>query len=117
NAWTGRYRLVEMPARIGAAGAPAIRVVDMTRHPSRSGLSTPLLDAIDRHLADGRQVLLFLNRRGFAPTLFCPSCQKVEECRRCAAPDMGVPRMRHGAGGRRRRHATRRRAAEGALPA
>jgi len=85
NAWTGRYRLVEMPARIGAAGAPAIRVVDMTRHPSRSGLSTPLLDAIDRHLADGRQVLLFLNRRGFAPTLFCPSCQKVEECRRCDA--------------------------------
>ncbi|MFS8609468.1 MAG: primosomal protein N', partial [Gammaproteobacteria bacterium] len=85
NAWTGRYRLVEMPKRIGAAGEPAIRVVDMTRNPSRAGLSTPLLDAIDRHLADGRQVLLFLNRRGFAPTLFCPGCEKVEECQRCDA--------------------------------
>lgn len=85
NATTGRYRLVEMPARIGAAGAPAVRVIDLARHGSRQGLSTPLLEAIERHLADGRQVLLFLNRRGFAPTLFCPECQTIEECSRCDA--------------------------------
>lgn len=85
NATTGRYHLVEMPRRIGAAGAPTVRIIDMTRHPHRQGLSTPLLDAIGRHLADGRQVLLFLNRRGFAPTLFCPNCQSIEECRRCDA--------------------------------
>jgi primosomal protein N' (replication factor Y) (superfamily II helicase) len=85
NAREGRYRLVEMPRRIGAAGAPRVRVIDLGRHGSRQGLSTPLLEAIDRHLADGRQVLLFLNRRGFAPTLFCPTCHDVQECRRCDA--------------------------------
>src|SRR5690554_4608338 len=85
NARTGRYRLIEMPKRIGAGGAPRVRIVDLGRHASRQGLSTPLLDAMDRHLANGRQVLLFLNRRGFAPTLFCPQCCEVEECARCDA--------------------------------
>ncbi|HEX7079805.1 MAG TPA: primosomal protein N' [Gammaproteobacteria bacterium] len=85
NAVTGRYRLLEMPTRIGAAGEPCVRVVDMTRHPSRRGLSAPLLAAIDTHLGAGRQVLLFLNRRGFAPALFCPSCGEAEQCRRCDA--------------------------------
>ena len=85
NAKTGRYRLIEMPTRIGAGGAPRIRVVDLNKHASRQGLSTPLVDAMNRHLADGRQVLLFLNRRGFAPTMFCPTCCEVEECPRCDA--------------------------------
>ncbi len=85
NAKSGRYRLIEMPKRIGAGGAPRIGMVDLRRHASRQGLSTPLVDAMHRHLADGRQVLLFLNRRGFAPTLFCPTCCDVEECPRCDA--------------------------------
>ncbi len=85
NARTGRYRLIEMPKRIGAGGAPRVRVIDVGKHACRQGLSTPLLDAMDRHLARGRQVLLFLNRRGFAPTLFCPTCCSVEECPRCDA--------------------------------
>jgi len=85
NARSGRYRLIEMPNRIGAGGAPRVRVIDVGKHACRQGLSTPLLDAMDRHLADGRQVLLFLNRRGFAPTLFCPTCCEVEECPRCDA--------------------------------
>src|SRR5690606_35255435 len=54
NARSGRYRLIEMPKRIGAGGAPRIRVVDLGKHASRQGLSTPLLDAMDRHLANGR---------------------------------------------------------------
>jgi primosomal protein N' (replication factor Y) len=54
-------------------------------HASRQALSTPLVAAIGQHLADGRQVLLFLNRRGFAPALFCPSCKSAEQCRRCDA--------------------------------
>lgn len=85
NVRTGRYSGLAMPTRIGAGGAPAIRIVDMNRHASRQGLSTPLVSAMTRHLEAGNQVLLFLNRRGFAPALFCPRCAVAEACERCDA--------------------------------
>jgi primosomal protein N' (replication factor Y) len=85
NARSGRYRLLEMPQRIGAAGQPRVRLVDLNRHASRRALSTPLVAAIERHLAAGHQILLFLNRRGFAPVLFCSNCHEVEQCTRCDA--------------------------------
>ena len=85
NALERRYRLLTLPKRIGAAGVPAIRTIDLNRHESRDGLSTPLVSSIDRHLERGDQVLLFLNRRGFAPVLFCPECTVTEECGRCDA--------------------------------
>jgi primosomal protein N' (replication factor Y) len=44
-----------------------------------------LVAAIGQHLSAGNQVLLFLNRRGFAPALFCPQCKATEQCRRCDA--------------------------------
>src|SRR5690606_4530637 len=55
------------------------------RHASRQTLSTPLLTRIERHIAAGNQVMLFLNRRGFAPALFCPECGEAAECDRCDA--------------------------------
>jgi primosomal protein N' (replication factor Y) len=85
NAQQGRYRKLELPRRIGSAGEPQLRVIDMNVHASRQTLSTPLVAAIGRHLEAGNQVLLFLNRRGFAPALFCTNCQKVEQCTRCDA--------------------------------
>jgi primosomal protein N' (replication factor Y) len=85
NALDGRYRLLSMPERIGSAGTPAIRTIDLNRHATRHGLSTPLLSLMEQHLARRSQVLLFLNRRGFAPALFCPTCQTVESCDRCDA--------------------------------
>jgi primosomal protein N' (replication factor Y) len=85
NAQQGRYRKLALPRRIGSAGTPRTRVVDMTRHASRQALSTPLVTAIDQHLRAGNQVLMFLNRRGFAPALFCPECKSTEQCRRCDA--------------------------------
>ncbi len=137
NAQLGRYRKLDLPRRIGAAGAPQLRVVDLNRHASRQSLSTPLVAAIEHHLAAGNQVLLFLNRRGFAPTLFCPGCKDVEQCQRCdarmtvhakvgraalpplrrGAPlDVVLPALRQRAGRGGRRHAARRRRARGALP-
>ncbi|HUF74160.1 MAG TPA: primosomal protein N' [Gammaproteobacteria bacterium] len=83
NAAEGRYRLLTLPRRIGAAGTPGIRVVDLNQHAVRQGLSTPLLSAMEQHLGRGDQALLFINRRGFAPVLFCASCEKASECRRC----------------------------------
>jgi primosomal protein N' (replication factor Y) len=85
NAAQGRYRKLEMPRRIGTAGTPQLRVVDLNRHASRQTLSTPLVLAIGQHLAAGNQVLLFLNRRGFAPALFCPGCKDTAQCARCDA--------------------------------
>jgi primosomal protein N' (replication factor Y) (superfamily II helicase) len=85
NAELKRYRKLTLPQRIGAAGAPRLRVIDLNRHASRQALSTPLVLAIEQHLAAGNQVLLFLNRRGFAPALFCPGCKDTEQCHRCDA--------------------------------
>jgi primosomal protein N' (replication factor Y) len=85
NAELGRYQKLEMPRRIGRAGEPRLKVIDLGQHASRHGLSTPLVSAIGKHLASRNQVLLFLNRRGFAPALFCPGCKTTEQCTRCDA--------------------------------
>jgi primosomal protein N' (replication factor Y) len=85
NAESGRYRLLTLPKRIGAAGPPGYRIIDLKQHATRQGISTPLLASIDKHLERGNQVLLFINRRGFSPALFCPECQTAEECDRCDA--------------------------------
>ncbi len=74
-----------MPRRIGSAGVPRMRIIDLKQHASRQALSTPLVAAIGEHLAAGNQVLLFLNRRGFAPALFCPECKDALQCARCDA--------------------------------
>ena len=81
----GRYTRLTLPQRAGGAQAPTLRLVDQNRYASRDGVSGPLLNALDKHLDDGGQALLFLNRRGFAPTLICTSCAYVVECRRCDA--------------------------------
>ena len=85
NAEQGRYRKLEMPRRIGSAGVPRMRIIDLKQHASRQALSTPLVAAVGEHLAAGNQVLLFLNRRGFAPALFCPECKDALQCTRCDA--------------------------------
>ncbi|MDX1563714.1 MAG: primosomal protein N', partial [Gammaproteobacteria bacterium] len=85
NATDGRYQLVTLPERIGAGGNPLLRIIDLNRHAERQGLSTPLVTAIDTHLKRGNQVLLFINRRGFAPALFCPQCERAVDCDRCDA--------------------------------
>ncbi|MGH8459752.1 MAG: replication restart helicase PriA, partial [Nevskiales bacterium] len=59
--------------------------MDVRAQPMSEGLSAPLLAQLHRHLGAGGQALLFLNRRGFAPTLLCHSCGWVADCRRCDA--------------------------------
>lgn len=99
NAERGQYRALSIRRRIGTAGHPDMRVIDMNRHAVRQGLSTPLVTAIRRHLDADCQILLFLNRRGFAPVLLCPNCGTAEDCSRCDA------RMTiHAASGRLRCH-------------
>ena len=85
NALEGRYLHLLLPERPGAARQPDTHVIDLRRYPQTDGLSEPLLAAMRRHLAAGNQTLIYLNRRGFAPTLLCPDCGETQECRRCDA--------------------------------
>ena len=79
----GGYHAVRLEARAGGAVPPRIRLVDVNRFRGDEGLSAPLTDAIGRHLANDGQALVFLNRRGFAPTLICSECGHMAECERC----------------------------------
>jgi primosomal protein N' (replication factor Y) len=85
NALEKRYQHLSLPVRAGKAQQPDIHTIDLRNHPLQEGLSQPLLDAMRRHLDDKGQVLMYLNRRGFAPTLLCPACGTTEECNRCDA--------------------------------
>jgi len=85
NAVEDRYRLLTLPKRIGSGGTPTIRIINLNQHAARQGLSTPLIAAMEQHLGQGNQVLLFINRRGFAPVLFCANCEKTSDCDRCDA--------------------------------
>ncbi|HYW03507.1 MAG TPA: primosomal protein N' [Gammaproteobacteria bacterium] len=85
NARTGRYRRLSLPHRAGRAAEPELRLLDVRAVPLEEGLSPRLLQAVQRHLDQGTQVLVFLNRRGFAPTLLCHACGWVSRCERCDA--------------------------------
>lgn len=85
NAKQRRYTHLHLPERARNARPPAMRVADLRGRQLFDGLSQPLLDAVDRHLAADGQVLLFLNRRGYAPTLICHACGWTAQCRRCDA--------------------------------
>ena len=85
NADQGRYHLLELPERAGAATHPIMRLIDLRHQRLDEGLSEVLLNKIHEHVDQDGQVLLFLNRRGFAPTLLCHDCGWVSHCPRCDA--------------------------------
>ncbi len=85
NVVQSRYSKLLLPQRPGAARAPQMTLIDLRKHANEQGLSQPAMHAIGRHLADGGQVIVFLNRRGYAPTLFCNACGWVAPCAHCDA--------------------------------
>jgi primosomal protein N' (replication factor Y) (superfamily II helicase) len=85
NVTLQRYTQLELPERAGNARHPHLRLLDIRSRQLDEGLSDLLLDAIRRHLDTDGQVLLFLNRRGYAPTLMCHACGYVLGCKRCDA--------------------------------
>jgi primosomal protein N' (replication factor Y) len=85
NAASGRYIRHLLPQRPGAAQPPRMTLIDLRRHAAEQGLSTPAIQAIDQHLKAGGQIIVFLNRRGYAPSLFCNSCGWVAPCKHCDA--------------------------------
>ncbi len=85
NAQAGRYRHLSLPQRAGGAAKPRVELLDLRRVRPSAGLSPALIEAIEQELNAGNQVLLFLNRRGYAPVLTCDGCGWISDCRRCDA--------------------------------
>ena len=85
NVQKGRYFRHRLAKKVTGARPPLARLVDLNRHPPENGLSKPLIRAMSEQLDSGAQVLLYLNRRGFAPVLMCPDCRKAQECGHCDA--------------------------------
>ena len=95
NARAGRYAHLALSRRAGEARPPSVRVVDLRKRPLQAGLAPETLQAIEAELGTGGQVLVFKNRRGYAPALLCHDCGWSAQCRRCDAS------MTVHAGGRR----------------
>ena len=112
NAMTGRYAHLRLSRRAGNAHPPTVRVLDVRKRPLQAGLSPELLDAVAATLAAEGQVLVFKNRRGYAPVLLCHDCGWSAQCGQCDAA------MTVHAGGRRLQchHCGARRAAPNACP-
>ena len=85
NADLGRFAHHRLRERATGAREPAWRVVDLKQQRLEAGLSPPVLEAMDETLARGEQVLVFLNRRGYAPVLLCHDCGWHGSCRHCDA--------------------------------
>jgi len=84
----GSYTLIELPERIDSRLLPGVNIVDMREELTRSRkfpiFSQPLKTWIEKDLSQGKQVILFLNRRGFSTFISCRKCGYVLTCKRCS---------------------------------
>jgi primosomal protein N' (replication factor Y) len=85
NVTTGRYVRLSLPRRAAQAVPPRVALVDLRVNAVQGGISTSAVQAIERHLREDGQILVFLNRRGYAPTLLCTACGWVAPCKDCDA--------------------------------
>jgi len=96
NAQKGKYGYVAMSKRFGDLQPPELRLVDTSeahrRKKMRGHFSQELLDAMELCLREGKQVLIFRNRRGYAPALSCSVCGWCQHCANC---DVAMTYHRH----------------------
>lgn len=85
NALTGRYGNLILEQRAGGAELPRLSVVDARQTPADQPLTRQLLERMQQHLSQGNQVIIFLNRRGYAPVMMCFDCGWTARCERCDA--------------------------------
>ncbi|PKH19131.1 primosomal protein N' [Enterobacterales bacterium CwR94] len=83
NVQSGKYRQLTLTRRAGNARQATQLLVDLKGVQLQGGLSPALIKKIGQHLQADNQVLLFLNRRGYSPTLLCHECGWIAECQRC----------------------------------
>lgn len=86
NVKLGKYQHLILQKRAGNSTALQQFVIDLKHQRIQNGLSDALANKMQEHLQQGNQVLLFLNRRGFAPVLFCHECGWIATCQHCEKP-------------------------------
>ena len=85
NVQEQRYRHLVLQQRATGAQLPSFQLLDIRKSPLDEGFSPALLEAIHQEITAGNQVLVFINRRGYAPTLLCHDCGWVAQCQHCDA--------------------------------
>jgi len=85
NAKSGKYQLLNLTKRAANASEASHQLIDIKGVPLQSGMSAQLLELLRDHLNKGNQVMLFLNRRGYAPALLCHDCGWLGNCEHCDA--------------------------------
>ena len=85
NVMQQRYHHIRLTCRIANVALPPIRLCDLREKALRAGMSAELIDAIKEHLQRQQQVLIFINRRGYAPVLLCHHCGYTQDCPHCDA--------------------------------
>ena len=85
NAEEDKYKVLKLSKRATGASLPSFQAVDLRGKELFEGLSKELLEATQTELAQGNQVLIFLNRRGYAPSMICKVCGWISNCERCDA--------------------------------
>ncbi|MFP4014550.1 MAG: primosomal protein N' [Chitinispirillaceae bacterium] len=87
NALNGKYDLIRLTQRFGASKLPEVKIVDMAQEHKENNwtpLSRYLVERIEQELAQKRQIILLLNRRGFSPVLLCKDCGYTHVCPNCS---------------------------------
>ena len=86
NCRLGKYHKVDLLKRFGEVYEPRVTLIDMNveETPKNSWISVPMIDQIKISLEKKEQVLIFLNRRGYAPIVFCTACRISLECKNCS---------------------------------
>ena len=100
NACAGRYGYLRLRRRAGDARPPSVRILDVRKRPLQAGLAPETLQMVEAALKDGGQVLVFKNRRGYAPVLLCHDCGWSAHCPRCSTEVQSTPMTVHAGGGR-----------------
>ncbi|MCE8011102.1 primosomal protein N' [Billgrantia desiderata] len=85
HAERGNYRHLRLTRRASRHAPARLELIDLRGRPRQGGLIPPAIEAIRTTLAAGHQVLVFINRRGFAPTLACHACGWLADCDSCDA--------------------------------
>ncbi|WP_409976770.1 primosomal protein N' [Alishewanella sp. BS5-314] len=85
NCQQGRFTKLTLTARASGQAMPQLELVDLKQQALQHGLAAQSIQQMQQQLKLGKQVMLFLNRRGFAPALSCQDCGWLTECQRCSA--------------------------------
>lgn len=86
NALSGKFVYHQLKKRAGSSTKAKIALIDVTKQQMEFGLSGTLKHEIKQTIARGEQVLVFLNRRGYAPAINCQECHWLCDCQRCDKP-------------------------------